>query len=171
MTIAIDEGPRTTVRAIAFTGNTVFTESQLRDVIPVSIGARYLATEVSDGRDLMAISYRNRGYAEVVVRDETVFADNGTQADVTYTITEGPQIIVEQIIVTGNEKTKEETILNELEIREGEPLGQAAVTNSQTKLARLGLFRRIRIETVDHPGEARRDVLIQLQEADRTTLG
>ena len=144
VTVAIAEGPRTTVRAIAFTGNTVFTESQLREVIPVSIDSRFLATEVSEGRDLLAIRYRNRGYAEVVVRDQTVFADNGTQADVTYAITEGPQIIVERIIVTGNEKTKLETILNELEIEEGQPLGQAAVANSQTKLARLGLFRRIR---------------------------
>jgi outer membrane protein assembly complex protein YaeT len=171
VTVAVAEGPRTDVRAIAFTGNTVFTESQLREEIPVSIGSRFLATEVSEGRDLLAIKYRNRGYAEVVVRDQTAFADNGTQADVTYAITEGPEIIVERIIVTGNEKTKLETILDELEIEEGQPLGQAAVANSQTKLARLGLFRRIRMETVDHPGEPRRDVLIQLEEADRTTLG
>jgi outer membrane protein assembly complex protein YaeT len=173
VTVAIDEGPRAIVRAVAFTGNTVFSESQLRDVadFPVLIGARYLASEVSDGRDLLAITYRNRGYAEVVVKEQVVLADNGTQADVTYAITEGPQIIVERIIITGNDNTKPETILNELNIREGEPLGQAELTDSQTKLQRLGLFRRIRVETVDHPGEARRDVLIQLEEADRTTLG
>src|SRR6185503_20346706 len=43
--------------------------------------------------------------------------------------------------------------------------------NSRTKLQRLGLFRGIDPEIVEHPGEARRDVIITVQESDRTTLG
>jgi outer membrane protein insertion porin family len=171
VSLAIEEGPRTTVRAIAFMGNMVFPESQLRGVINLTPGAPYRATDVADARDLIAIRYRNRGYANVSVGEETTLAENGTQADVTFTITEGQQIIVEHIIVTGNDRTDEATILNELEIREGEPLGEAALNNSRTRLARLGLFRRIAFQFVDHPGEARRDVVILLEEADRTTLG
>ncbi|HET9191991.1 MAG TPA: POTRA domain-containing protein [Vicinamibacterales bacterium] len=171
VSLAIEEGPRTTVRAITFTGNMVFPESQLRGVINFATGAPYRATDVADGRDLIAIQYRNRGYANVAVGEETTLAENGTQADVAYTITEGQQIIVERIIVTGNDRTDEATILDELEIREGEPLGEAALNNSRTRLARLGLFRRIVFQFVDHPGEARRDVVIQLEEAPRTTLG
>ena len=169
--LAIEEGPRATVRSLAFKGNMVIPESQLQGAINVAQGAPYRVTDVADGRDLIAIRYRNRGYVNVVVNNETTFADNGTQADVTYTITEGPQMIIEHIIVTGNEKTDEATILNELEIREGEPLGEAALNNSRTRLARLGLFRRIDLQFVEHAGEARGDVIIQLQEADRTTLG
>jgi outer membrane protein insertion porin family len=171
VTVAITEGPRTTVRAVTFTGNIAFTESQLRESVPVTVGAPFLAAEVADGRDLVAIGYRNRGYLNVAVRPETAFAENGTQADVTYTVTEGPQIIVEHIIITGNEKTNEKTIRDELVIREGEPLGQNLLNNSQTKLSRLGLFRRITIEQIQHAGEAKQDVLVQVQEADRTTLG
>src|SRR5687767_15475504 len=171
VSLAIEEGPRTTVRAIAFTGNMVFPESQLRGVINFAPGEPYRATDVADGRDLIAIRYRNRGYTNVSVGEETTLAENGTQADVTFTITEGQQIIVEHIIVTGNDRTDEATILNELEIREGEPLGEAALNNSRTRLARLGLFRRIAFQFVDHPGEARRDVVVLLEEADRTTLG
>jgi outer membrane protein assembly complex protein YaeT len=171
VSLAIDEGPRATVRSLTFKGNMVFTEAQLQGVIDVVQGAPYRVTDVVDGRDLIAIAYRNRGYMNVAVNPETTFADNGTQADVTYTITEGPQMIIEHIIVTGNEKTDESTILNELVVREGEPLGEAALNNSRTRLARLGLFRRIDIQFVEHAGEGRGDVIIQLQEADRTTLG
>jgi outer membrane protein assembly complex protein YaeT len=169
--IAIDEGPRTTVRAISFKGSMVLTESQLRNTIPVRVGERYLASEVVDGRDLIAIRYRNLGYLNVVVRDETVFDEKGTQADVVYTIAEGAQATVEHIVITGNDKTKEQTILDELEIRADQPLGENALSNSRTKLQRLGLFRRIDIDVVEHPGDPRRDVLIAVQEADRTTLG
>ncbi len=38
VTVAIEEGPRTTIRAIGFKGNTVFSESQLRGLVPVGAG-------------------------------------------------------------------------------------------------------------------------------------
>ena len=169
--VNIDEGPRTVVRAVNFKGNTVFSASQLLASIPVEIGDRYLAKDLSDGRGLIAIRYRNQGYLDVVVQEQTTFGDNGTQADVTYTVTEGRQAIVDQIIITGNDKTKRETILEELEIHEGEPLSASAFTNSRTKLLRLGLFRGLDMDIVEHPGQAQRDVRINVQEADRTTLG
>ena len=169
--VNIDEGPRTLVRAVNFKGNTVFSASQLLNAIPVEIGDRYLAKDVADGRGLVAIRYRNQGYLDVAVRDETTFADNGTQADVTYTVTEGRQAIVDHIIITGNDKTKPETILEELELREGEPLSASAFTNSRTKLLRLGLFRGLDMDIVEHPGQAQRDIRINVEEADRTTFG
>jgi outer membrane protein insertion porin family len=169
--VTIEEGPRTIVRAVNFMGNTVFSASQLLTSIPVEIGNRYLAKDVVDGRGLIAIRYRNQGYLEVAVREATTFAENDTQADVTYAITEGRQAIVDQIIITGNDRTKRETILRELEIREGEPLSESAYQNSRTKLQRLGLFRGLAFSIIEHPGQAERDVLINVQEADRTTLG
>ena len=167
----ITEGPRTTVRSLAFKGNTALPESQLRAMVPVLVGAPFIAAEVAEGSDLLNIEYRNRGYATVNVQTETALAEGDTQADVTYVVTEGPQAIVEHIIVIGNDRTKTQTILDELEIQEGQPLGLAALANSQTRLAQLGLFRRIQFETVTHAGEATRDVLILIEEADRTTLG
>jgi outer membrane protein insertion porin family len=169
--VSIEEGPRTTIRSIAFTGNMVFTESQLRDSTLVRIGGPFLARDVVDGRDRVVIRYRNQGYLNVAVRPETMFAENSTQADITYSVTEGPQAIIGHIIITGNDKTKTRTILDELEIHEGEPLGENARENSRIKLNRLGLFRRITIEPVANPGEATVDVRIDVQEADRTTLG
>ena len=170
--LAIDEGPRTNVRSVVFKGNTVFTETQLRgvDSVPV-VDSRYLAQDVTAGRDAIAIRYQNQGYLDVSVRDETTFADNDTYADITYTIVEGTQAIIEHIIIVGNDKTKTETILEELEFQEGGPLGRAAQVNSRTRLARLGLFRQVTFSLLEHPGDSRRDVLIEIQEADRTTLG
>jgi outer membrane protein insertion porin family len=174
VTVAIDEGPRTTIRSVTFKGNLVFTESQLRDSVAergVRIGGPFLASNVADGRDLVAIRYRNQGYLKVAVRPETMLAENGTQADITYTVTEGPQAIIERIIITGNVKTKTRTILDELEIHEGEPFGESARENSRVRLNRLGLFRRISIDPVEHAGDPMIDVRIDVQEADRITLG
>ena len=169
--VNINEGPRTIVRAITFKGNTVFSDSQLLASISAAIGERYLASDVADDRNRIAIRYRNQGYLDVAVQQQTTFSGDGTQADITYTVTEGRQAIVDQIIITGNDKTKAQTILDELEIHEGAPLAESAYINSRTKLARLGLFRSVEMNIVEHPGEARRDVRIIVVEADRTTLG
>ena len=171
VTVNIMEGPQTSVRAVTFSGNTVLSEAELRGLVPAAGGARYLAVEAADGRDRIELEYRNRGYANVVVRQDVVLADNDTQADLKYTIVEGPQALVEHIIVVGNERTKTKTILDELRVHEGEPLGYSALLESRRALDGLGLFRRVDIQALEHTGEPGRDVLIQIEEADATTLG
>ena len=173
MTVAIDEGPRTTVRADRVHGQhglyrvrAARGDSRSRSVRAI------LATEVVRRARPAGDRYRNRGYAEVVVRDQTVFADNGTQADVTYTIVEGPQIIVEQIIVTGNEQDEAgDDPQRAGDCERASRSGRRRWPTARRNWRGWASSAAIRIETVDHPGEARRDVLIQLEEADRTTLG
>jgi outer membrane protein insertion porin family len=169
--LEIDEGPRTSVRTLTFAGNTATTAAQLHELVPFAVGAPFVAADVLSGRDRIANRYWNRGYLDATVKEDIRLAEDDTRADISYTIDEGQQTIVDHIIVTGNDKTKPETILEELEFKQGEPLGLAAITNSQAKLARLGLFRRINIQQVPHRGEATRDVLVQVVEADRTTIG
>jgi outer membrane protein assembly factor BamA len=100
-----------------------------------------------------------------------MLADNDTRANIRFAISEGPQVIVDHVIIVGNERTSIETIERELLLRAGEPLGYSARIESQQRLAALGLFRRVRIEELPHGGQPRRDVLVQVEEAPPTTLG
>lgn len=169
--ITIAEGPQTIVSGVAFSGNTVLTDAALRVLVPAVPGAPYVQRQVLDGRDRIELEYANRGYDTAAVRQTVTFTDNDTRAAIAYSITEGSQSIVDQIIIVGNDRTKPETILNELEFRRGGPLGGSALINSQTRLAALGLFRRLEVQQIEHPGEARKDVVIRVEEADPTTLG
>ena len=99
-----------------------------------------------------------------------MFADNDTRADVRFTIVEGPQIIVDHIIIAGNLRISTQTIEQEIVLRPGEPYGEAAVVQSRANLNRLELFRRVQIEALAHSGETRRDVLVQVEEAPATTV-
>jgi outer membrane protein assembly factor BamA len=127
--------------------------------------------EVALDRDRIDLEYRNRGYESIVVEPGVRLGDNDTRADVTFTISEGPQVIVDHVIIVGNERTSSETIERELLLRPGEPLGYSARIESQQRLAALGLFRRVRIEELRHGGEPRRDILVQVEEAPPTTIG
>ena len=169
--VVITEGPRTLVGDVGFEGNTVFSAPQLRAMMTTAPGRPFSEVEVASDRDLIDLEYRNRGYESVVVAPNAVLADNGTRANLTFTISEGPQIIVDHVIIVGNERTSTETIERELLLRPGDPLGYAARIESQQRLAALGLFRRVRIEELRHAGEPRRDVLVQVEEAPPTTIG
>jgi outer membrane protein insertion porin family len=171
VTLNIDEGPRTTVSAVTLQGNTVLTEGQVRAVMTTEPGRPYSDVAFAQDRDRVELEYLNRGYESVVVVPHVTFSDDNTQADVRFTISEGPQVLVDHVIIVGNTRTSTETIENELLLQSGEPLGYTARLESQQRLAALGLFRRVRITELRHGSEPRRDVLVEVEEAPPTTIG
>ena len=170
VTVAIVEGPRTEVRAVTFQGNTAMTDAEIRKVIATAPGRVYSAFEVVNDRDTIVQAYRNRGFESVVVTPQPSFAENDTRADVQFTIVEGPQIIVDHVIIAGNRRISTETIEQEVVLRPGEPFGESAVVQSRANLNALELFRRVQIEALAHSGESRRDVLVRVEEAPATSV-
>ena len=169
--VNVVEGPRTVVGDVRFDGNMVFTEDQLRAFVTTAPNRPFSAVEVASDRDRIDLEYRNRGYESVAVDPGATLSDNDTRANVRFAISEGPQVIVDHVIIVGNERTSVETIERELLLRPGEPLGYSARIESQQRLAALGLFRSVRINELPHAGEPRRDVLVQVEEAPPTTIG
>ena len=169
--INVVEGPRTVVGTVTFEGNTVFTNDQLRAIVTTAPNRAFSAVEVASDRDRIDLEYRNSGYESVAVDPGATLSENDTRANVRFAISEGPQVIVDHVIIVGNERTSVETIERELLLRPGEPLGYSARIESQQRLAALGLFRSVRIDELPHAGEPRRDVLVQVEEAPPTTIG
>jgi outer membrane protein insertion porin family len=167
----VTEGPRTLVSSLAFVGNAVLTGAELNELMTTQPGRPYSESDVVAARDRIDIEYRNRGYENVVVEPEVSLTDDGTRADIRFAIAEGQQVIVDHVIIMGNERTNTQTIERELLLKPGQPLGYSARIESQQRLAALGLFRRVVIEELRHPGEPRRDVLVQVDEAPPTTIG
>ena len=169
--VVVMEGPRTVIGSMAFGGHLAFSDDELSALVPTSPGQPLSTPALTNGRDAIAFEYRNRGYEDVVVNTDVLLVDDETRADVRFSIVEGQQAIVDHIIVTGNQRTSAAMIERELLLRPGEPLGYTAMLESRARLGALGLFRRITIESLAHPGEPRRDVLVRVEEAPPTTLG
>ncbi|MBI3048912.1 MAG: BamA/TamA family outer membrane protein [Acidobacteria bacterium] len=166
----IAEGPRTLVSSIAFAGNDVLPDAQLHALVATAPGRPYSEIDVAAARDRIDLEYRNRGYESVAVEPAVSLAENGTRADIRFAISEGLQVLVDDVIIVGNERTSTETIERELLLRPGQPLGLSARIESQQRLAALGLFRRVAIEELRQGGGPRRDVLVQVEEAPPTTI-
>ena len=126
---------------------------------------------VASDRDAILLEYLNRGYAGIQVVATPVVSADRTRVDLLFDIREGPQTIVDHILVVGNRRTDEQLIRREILLRSGAPLGLQDLIESRRRLSALGLFRRINITELAHGGAARRDVVVTVEESPATNLG
>ena len=169
--VVITEGPLIRIGEVRITGNAAFTEEELRREIKSVPGDPFFAPQTTADREALVVKYLNRGFAEATVEVQPGPTEEPTRMPLAFVIREGPQTIVDHILIVGNQKTDPEVIRRELQLTEGQPLGLDAKFESHRRLAQLGLFRRIRIDELSHGGTNRHDVVITVEEAPRTTVG
>lgn len=168
--IIITEGPRLTIGQVTLVGNAAVPSDVLSAGLQATPGRRFFAPEVLQDRERILTALLNRGYAAAAVEGKTSFVD-GSRVDVTFAITEGPQSIVDHILVLGNSRIDKGVIEREVAVKSGEPLGLEGLFETRRRLATLGLFRSVRIREIPHGDSNRRDLVIEVEEAPATTVG
>jgi outer membrane protein insertion porin family len=169
--ISVDEGVRTIVRRVTFTGNRTVDTGALQAVVGLAVGEPFVASQLAADREAVATQYANLGYPNATVTAEPQYSADRTGADVTFAVNEGPRVVVDHVLIVGNTRTAASTIEREMQIGPGDPLGRAAIVESQRRLYALGLFRRVQIDQVSHGDEARSDLIVTVEEAPVTTVG
>ncbi|MGE5816079.1 MAG: outer membrane protein assembly factor, partial [Acidobacteriota bacterium] len=168
--IVIREGVQTRVGAVTIEGNTALSSRQLLGATKVHSGGVFFEPAVAADREAVLMQYLNAGFASATVAVETPLSADRRRVDLAYHIVENQQVFVDEIIIVGNTKTSEATIREQLLLVPGKPLGYDDLIESQRRLSALGLFRRVRVSEMPHGMEPRRDILITVEEANRTSL-
>jgi len=169
--IVIAEGSRSTVGEIRITGTSAVPVDELRPLVKISAGDPYFEPRIVEARDALVLDYLNRGFASAVVNVALSASADHTRVDLTFTVQEGPQNIVDHILIVGNVHTKPDVILRELQFKPGQPIGLQDQFESRRRLSALGLFRRVQISLLTHGGGNEHDVLVTVEEAPATTIG
>jgi outer membrane protein assembly complex protein YaeT len=170
-TIVITEGRRVLTGTLSFDGNTALRNEELQAAIKTHTGDPFYAPAIDADREAIRRQYLNTGYASAQVTAVPTLVDGGTHANLAFKIQEGPQTIVDHILIVGNTRTDPSIIRRELQLHEGEPLGLEAIAESHRRLTALGLFRRVRIATLPHGSPTNPDVIVTVEEALRTSIG
>ncbi len=168
--IVIREGVRTLVGSVTFSGNQSIAAATLNGLVGVQPDRPFVPAQLIVDRDAVLLHYLNRGYENAIVDVTPAVSPDGTRADLLFTVREGPQILIDHVIVVGNVRTSTDTIERELLLHAGDPLGREARFESQRRLSALGLFRRVSITDLGHGDERRRDLLVTVEEASMTTI-
>ncbi|RPI48986.1 MAG: FtsQ-type POTRA domain-containing protein, partial [Acidobacteria bacterium] len=169
--LVIAEGVRSVVQSVAFEGNTAVTADMLRKSVISEPGQPYFEPQISSDAESIALVYLNRGYPEVTVQPLPKGIGDGSKVELSFGIHEGPQILIDHVLIVGNQRTSRETILREVQLKSGQPLSQQQEDETRSRLTALGLFRRVDISYLQLPGEQnQRDVVITVDEAPVTTI-
>ena len=75
--------------------------------------------------------------------------NNQHQVDLDFSIELGLQARIRKIVVLGNEHTRLGVIRRELAIRNGQPLSQDKLIDSQNRISGLGVFNQVQTGTQD----------------------
>jgi outer membrane protein insertion porin family len=169
--IEVVENVRTVVNSVSLEGNTSVPAEELTAGLLLGPGEPFSAGRLALDRDAIELRYANRGFQNVSVETRPGLSGDRRAADVVFTVREGPRMFVDHVLIVGNDRTRTETIERELRFRSGDPLGLEAISESQRRLAALGLFRRARITQLGRSDQTRRDVLVSVDEAPLTTIG
>jgi outer membrane protein insertion porin family len=160
VTITVFEGIQYKVGKIDFTGNTVFSSAELRvfrnfKVVRMTEGMVYSPRAWTPSgkepdenlptldNDLKRITdlYGSRGYIDtpIVTPERQANVESG-KIDILYHIREGSQSYVEQIIIQGNNRTKDKVIRRELRVAPGQLYDSVRVEQSKKTLENLQYF-------------------------------
>lgn len=149
LTLAIDEGARTIVAAIAFSGQDHLPEPLLRRSITSRVGEPYNPAQARSDRLALLALYAGKGYVQADVAMEPILNESRTEAALHFTIREEAPAFVGQIVIEGNEQTDEAVIRRELLIHPADPYDYERILRSRYRVARLGLFSSVRLEPID----------------------
>ncbi len=171
ITLNIEEGPQVVVGSLQIVGN----ETRLANPFPdlnISSGQAFGYSKVNEDREIVLNYYFNNGFPNATF-DASVkpSPSNPLLMDVTYTIREGDQVIVDQVFTAGLVHTRPFIVQREIQVKPGDPLSQIDMLNTQKRLYDLGIFSQVDT-AVQNPDSTEREknVLVNVQEAKRYTF-
>ncbi len=170
--IEVEEGPKYYFRDISWSGNTKYRTGQLDTLLSIKKGDIYdisrleMRLYMSPNSSDISSLYMDDGYLFFNIVPVETKVENDS-IDIEIRITEGPQAIVNKILVTGNTKTSDYVILREIRTRPGQKFSRSDIQRSVRELAALGYFDPEKIEVNPIPNYAAGTVDIEYRVEER----
>lgn len=187
--VPIVEGPRQRVAALRFEGVAAFEPGEAAGLVPLREGGPFHPLLLDQSVESLRVAYQRRGYGSVqvsarrsvgapaVLSGEAAGEDAAAEApaeipvEVTIEVLEGPQTVLDRVIVRGNQRTDEAVIRRAVGVDPGEPVSGALLLEIERRLYRLGIFTTAEAELTPAPlGATSRDLLIRVEEGQSRRL-
>lgn len=145
VTFKIKEGVQDHVASLQITGNKTQTLESLARRHPLRLqpGQTFSQKLLETDRNRLLASYLDRGYPNAAIRSSaTPAADDPHKINVTFTIEEGPEANISNVVLLGQKHTKPKFI-EELAgngIKSGRPLSEGKFLQAESDLYGVGIF-------------------------------
>ncbi len=160
----LEEGEAYKVKDITIAGNTVYPTEDLSGFIVVEKDAVFnYGKELQSIRNMVSL-YDELGYNDVQCEVERFSDYESKTVDLKFNFVEGQKYSVRDILISGNNITKEKVIRRELAIQPGDPVDRNRVSASRDRLMGMGYFEKVETEIMSADELDQKDIHIQVEE-------
>ena len=167
ITIDVVEGAQYRVGAIKLAGVTLVPEEEVRRQLGFKAGDVFSRTALRDGVRNITDLYSTIGRASVDVVPRTDQQPASTTVDITLEVTEGPEVYVERINITGNTRSEDRILRREIPFVEGDLFTLQKLQRTRQRLINLGYFDVVNVTT--QPGTDKTRIIVNVEVAERPT--
>jgi outer membrane protein assembly complex protein YaeT len=165
----IVEGPQQKFGTVEISGVAPIRQKAVHDIASSQPGQPFSFITLSSDRDAILSYYLSQGFdhAKVDISQQTD-PENKSKTNVALRITEGQQVFIDKVLLTGIEHTRPSVINSQLLVRAGAPLDESALLQTQRNLYNLAEFNEVNAAVQNPDGDSpSKHVLVQLTEAKR----
>ncbi|MGA8940623.1 MAG: POTRA domain-containing protein [Acidobacteriaceae bacterium] len=169
VTFTIDEGPQQRFGSVELTGVATERRKGVRTLLSSQTGQPFSLITLSSDRDAILSYYLAHGFdhARVEIAQKVESGDK-SRTDVALNVTEGQQVMVKNVLLTGIVHTRPKVVEGQILVHAGDPLDQSALLQTQRNLYNLALFSEVNAAVQDPLGNSpEKNVLVQVTEAKR----
>ncbi len=170
--ININPGNKYRFRDIIWSGNYIYDDAFLDRVLGIEKGDVYDLELVNKklnynptGADISSL-YMDDGYLFFRVNPVEVSVSQDS-IDLEMRLYEGPQATINEVTISGNDKTNDHVVLREIRTLPGEKFSRSELIRTQRELSQLGYFDPEQVNPVPKPNPADETVDIEWQLVER----
>lgn len=161
----VKEGNQKTIDRIEIQGADAFSRERILEQIRSSQGGPFYKPRVNKDSERLENFYLNQGFRGTSVKLQ-INQTAEHRYSLLFQVEEGNKVKIENVIINGNVVTKENTILRELLIKEGDFARYDLIRETERRLEGLGIFSEIEIEEIPLSPE-KENLLIRVREGER----
>ena len=170
LTYVVREGEQYTYGGITISGNTIFSTEQLVECIKLKPGMIFNQPKFNEGLTAIYDTYFESGYTYNSFEDKMHRDTEKHEVSFTLRIIENDRAHIENIIIKGNEKTKDYVILRELPLESGDIFSKSKLTAGLRNLYNLQFFSMVNPQILPGSENNLVDLIINVEEQSTTSL-
>lgn len=175
VTYKVIEGPRYKMGKVNFAGDLIADPEKLREVIgadELEVGEEYFNRSVIQ-QDMQSLTsfYNNYGYAYADVGLKVDKNDSDLIIGVTFMVAKHQKVHIRRVLLEGNTKTRDNVILREMRLADGDQFSGQDLKRSSQRLDKLGFFSAVDIEPLPTGDPNEVDLRVKVKDKNTGRIG
>jgi outer membrane protein insertion porin family len=172
ITINVTEGVQYTVTEVKLAGDLILPKENLFELISIGKGELFSRKEVTDSSKRLTERLGEEGYSFANVNSIPDINKEDKTVSLTFFVDPSKRVYVRRINFTGNSKTKDEVLRQEMRQQEGAWISTTQVERGKQRLNRTGYFKNVSVDTPAVPGTTDQvDVNYTVEESSGGQIG